>query len=232
MKVVILCGGEGTRFKNNLTDSPKVMANIGNKPILWHIMRYYQHFGFNDFILCLGENKEAIINYFENDSSFGTVELVFTGNHTPTGGRVKLIENYIQREQFLVTYGDGLSNIDINKLVSFHKKHQKLATLSAIQPYSQFGVMTLNASDIVTDFMEKPKMRKWVNGGYFVFNKDIFDYLEMDKSIERSLFNTLVKKEELAAFKHDGFWKSMDTFKENIELNELWDGKKAAWKVW
>ena len=232
MKVVILCGGDGLRYINSTDNSPKVLARIGQHPILWHIMKYYQFYGYDDFVLCLGAYKEDVEAYIQTQQDFSRVALVDTGKNTPTGGRIKAIESLIESDNFLVTYGDGVSNVDLPALIDYHLHHDKIATLTAIQPYNQFGLLTLNDENTVQEFVEKPKLRDWINGGFFVFKKEIFTYLDKDQSLERSLFNTLVEQKDLVAFKHKGFWKSMDTFKENMEFNEFWSNNKAPWKLW
>jgi glucose-1-phosphate cytidylyltransferase len=232
MKVVILCGGESLRFKNAHFEESKVMAKIGEKPILWHIMQNYISFGFKDFILCTKDSDSEIATYFkkaENSKNI-TIEIIKTGEHTPTGGRVKLIEPLIKEDHFFVTYGDGLSNINISKLLDFHLEHKKIATLSAVKPRSQFGILKIEENNTVSEFLEKPKMLDWINAGFFVFSKTIFPYLELDQPMETSLFNKLPDLGELKAFKHHGFWKSMDTFKEKLEINEMCKNNKAPWK--
>lgn len=232
MEVVILCGGEGVRFKSTREDMPKVLARIGNRPILWHIMRYYRSFGHKKFMLCLGAHQESIREYFAGNTDDWQVELVDTGETTPTGGRIKRVEQYVKGDDFFATYGDGLSDVDLDALLAFHRSHGRAATLTAIRPFNQFGLMDMEEEGRVNRFEEKPRMTQYANGGFFVFNRKIFDYLEPDKPLETSLFTRLVSEGQLMAFKHEGFWKSMDTFKENMELNELWHSGRAAWKRW
>ncbi len=232
MQVVILCGGEGIRFRNYIEDIPKVLAKIGDMPILWHIMKYYQSFGHQDFILCLGSHHDQVKEIFENIDEEWSVTMVDTGERTPTGGRVKLIEKYVRTDDFFVTYGDGLSNVNLETLLNFHVGHGQIATMTAVRPHNQYGIIDLDASDSVINFKEKPRMTHYVNGGFFVFNKRIFSHLGLDENIETSLFMELVTKRELKAYTHTGFWKSMDTFKENMELNDLWISGKADWVNW
>lgn len=232
MKTVILCGGEGVRFRNNVLDVPKVLALIGNRPILWHILKYYRSFGHREFILCLGNNADEIRAFIDNTEEDWEVTAVDTGLNTPTGGRVKKIESYIDSDNFFVNYGDGLADVDLARLLNFHLGHGKTATLTAVRPFSQYGLMSLDGSDQVVNFEEKPRMTKYVNGGFFVFRRSIFNYLNEDEPIETSLFTKLVHERELMAFRHEGFWKSMDTFKENVELNQMWQGKAARWVRW
>ena len=232
MKVVILCGGKGTRMGKDLQGLPKAMITIGDKPIIWHIMKYYGHFGFNNFILCLGYKGEDIVKFFIKNSEFN-IQFVDTGVDTDTGGRIKKVEKHIDSDVFFATYGDGLADINIKSLLRFHLKHKKIATLTAVRPHSTFGIVGINSdSGMVTHFDEKPVLDHWINGGFFVFNKEIFGYLEENDILERHSFTRLLKDKQVCAFKHKEFWKCMDTYKDNLELNELWKQKKAYWKVW
>jgi glucose-1-phosphate cytidylyltransferase len=232
MKVVILCGGKGTRMGKDLQGLPKAMIPIGNKPIIWHIMKYYAHFGFNNFILCLGYKGQDIIKFFRKNSEFN-IQFVDTGLKTNTGGRIKRVQKHIDSDVFFATYGDGLSDINLKTLLRFHLKHKKTATLTAVRPRSTFGIVGIDSnSGLLTHFDEKPVLDHWINGGFFVFNKDVFKYIKNNDILERDSFSRLVKKRELVAYKHNGFWECMDTYKDNLELNELWKENKAYWKVW
>ncbi|HET6995261.1 MAG TPA: glucose-1-phosphate cytidylyltransferase [Chitinophagaceae bacterium] len=258
MKVVILAGGLGTRLTEETTVRPKPMIEIGGKPILWHIMKVYAHYGFNDFVICLGYKgyfiKEYFINYYLYNSDI-TVELgsnqmdvhyttsesfkvtlIDTGMDTNTAGRIKKIQKYTGNETFMLTYGDGLSNVNIDELVKFHKKQNKLATLTSIQLPGKFGTLKINDNKTVTHFQEKPPGDGvWINGGFFVLEPGIFDYLEGDVEYEQWEKKPLVKIAEdgqLGAFKHYDFWKGMDALRDKIELEELWQSGKAPWKIW
>jgi glucose-1-phosphate cytidylyltransferase len=230
MKVVILCGGKGTRMGND--ELPKALFTIGNRPILWHIMNIYAHYGFSDFILCLGYEGNKIRDYFAKIRNL-KITFVDTGLNTNTAGRISRIRNYIKEEDFLATYGDGLADIGLLRLVNFHKSHQKIATITAVKPCSPFGIVGIDShTNTVTHFEEKPVLDHWINGGFFVFNRKIFNYLDKDDVLEKDTFRRLVRDRQLCAFKHRGFWKCMDTYKDSLELNELWKKNTASWKVW
>ena len=233
MKAVILAGGYGTRISEESHLRPKPMIEIGGKPILWHILKIYSSYGINDFVICCGYKGEKIKEYFDNiDSTSWNIELVDTGLNTMTGGRLKRIQNSID-DTFCVTYGDGLSNVDINNLIAFHRKKKSVATLTATHPPERFGVLDLNG-DYVTEFHEKHSGESsWVNGGFFVFEPEIFDYLQDDSTVlERTPLETLAKENKLTAFKHSGFWYPMDTLRERKHLEKLWESQKAPWKIW
>ena len=233
MKAVILAGGYGTRISEESSLKPKPMIEIGGKPILWHILKIYSNYGINEFIICCGYKGNKIKEYFGNiDSTLWDVELVDTGLHTMTGGRLKRIQDHID-DTFCVTYGDGLSDIDINNLISFHREKKSLATLTAIHPPERFGVLNLSG-DYVTEFHEKHSGESsWINGGFFVFEPGIFDYLRDDSTVlEKTPLETLAKEKKLSAFKHDGFWYSMDTLRDKKHLENLWSSNKAPWKTW
>lgn len=256
MKVVILAGGFGTRLSEETEIKPKPMVEIGEKPILWHIMKIYSHYGFNDFIICLGYKgyviKEYFLNYFIHMSditvnlSDGKVEvhnnysdpwkvtLVDTGLYTMTGGRIKRIKDYVNNETFMLTYGDGVGDIDIKKLIDFHKSHGKIATVTAVQPSGRFGAIKMDEESNVISFVEKPAGDgAWINGGFFVLEPEVFDYIDGDSTVwERDPLENLAKDGELAAFKHTGFWKPMDTLRDKKELEKLWQSGKAPWRVW
>ena len=232
MKAVILCGGKGTRMGKDLQGLPKALMLIGDKPIIWHIMKYYAHFGFNDFVLCLGCKGKDIVRYFHKNKEF-KIKFVDTGIETNTGGRIKMVERYIDSEKFFATYGDGLANINLDSLLKFHTEHRKIATLTAVRPYSSFGIMGIDFhSSLITHFEEKPILDHWINGGFFVFNKEVFGYLKENDILEKDTFERLVKIHQAVAYKHRGFWECMDTYKDNLKLNDLWLSKKAPWALW
>lgn len=256
MKVVILAGGFGTRISEESHLKPKPMVEIGDMPILWHIMKYYSSFGFNDFIICLGYKqyviKEFFADYFlhTSDVTFDLatnemkvlnkngenwkVTLIDTGLNTMTGGRIKRVLDYIEEDDFFLTYGDGLSNVDLNKLLEFHKSHKKIATITTVSVASMKGVLETNEDDLVTSFREKDETDDAIiNGGYMVLNKKIKDYIEGDKTaLEKEPFATLAKNRELMSFRHKGFWQCMDTQREMKYLIDLWEKGNAPWKVW
>ena len=233
MKAVILAGGYGTRISEESYLKPKPMIEIGGKPILWHILKTYSKYDVNEFVICCGYKGEQIKEYFTKlDSTSWDIQLVDTGLDTLTGGRLKRIQDHID-DTFCVTYGDGLSDIDISRLISFHKEKKVLATLTAIHPPERFGVLNLSG-DYVTEFHEKHSgMDSWINGGFFVFEPGIFDYLQDDSTIlEKTPLETLAKEKKLAAFKHDGFWYPMDTLRDKKHLENLWTSNNAPWKIW
>ena len=233
MKAVILAGGYGTRISEESYLKPKPMIEIGGKPILWHILKTYSKYDVNEFVICCGYKGEQIKEYFTKlDSTSWDIQLVDTGLDTLTGGRLKRIQDHID-DTFCVTYGDGLSDIDISRLISFHKEKKILATLTAIHPPERFGVLNLSG-DYVTEFHEKHSgMDSWINGGFFVFEPEIFDYLQDDSTIlEKTPLETLAKEKKLAAFKHNGFWYPMDTQRDKKHLENLWSSNNAPWKIW
>ena len=256
MKTVILAGGLGTRLSEETVVKPKPMVEIGGFPILWHIMKMYSSFGFDDFVICLGYKgymiKEYFVNYCmhmsditvdlcRNDVQFHSnaadpwrVSLVNTGENTLTGGRVKRIRDYIGNETFLLTYGDGVADIDIAALVNFHKQHGKIATVTAVQAPGRFGSLDLYDGSSVRAFMEKPKGDgTWINGGFFVMEPEIFDYLEGDRtSLEREPLEQMAANNQLMAYLHHGYWQPMDTLREKNQLEELWSLGKAPWRMW
>jgi glucose-1-phosphate cytidylyltransferase len=234
MKVVILAGGLGTRISEESDTQPKPMIKIGEMPVLLHIMKIYSYYKINEFIICLGYKGDVIKKFFSNyDSAPWNVQLIDTGLDTMTGGRIKRIQEHID-DTFCVTYGDGLSDVNINNLISFHKEKKSLATLTAIHPPERFGVLNLSG-DYVSKFHEKHTSKSsWINGGFFVFEPEVFDYLQDgDMTIlERAPLETLSKEQKLTAFKHNGFWFPMDTLSDKRYLENLWNTKKAPWKVW
>ena len=234
MKCVILAGGYGTRISEESNLKPKPMIEIGKKPILWHIMKIYSHYKINDFIICGGYKGEMIKEYFsKSDFSPMNIEVIDTGLDTMTGGRLKRIQNKID-DTFCLTYGDGVSDVNISQLISFHKEKKSIGTLTAIHPPERYGVLNLSEDNVI-EFQEKHKRESsWINGGFFVFEPTIFDYLSnRDETIlERAPLENLAKDKKLTAFKHNGFWQSMDTLRERKLLEELWETKKAPWKIW
>ena len=233
MKCVILAGGYGTRISEESHLKPKPMIEIGGKPILWHIMKIYSNYDINEFVICCGYKGEKIKEYFSNTNSAPwNVELVDTGLDTMTGGRLKRIQNHIDGT-FCATYGDGLSDIDINNLISFHREKKSVATLTAAHPPERYGILSLNG-DYVTEFHEKHSGESsWINGGFFVFEPEIFDYIHDDSTIlEKSPLETLAKENKLTAFKHNGFWHPMDTLREKNHLEKLYRSGNIPWKTW
>lgn len=256
MKVVMLAGGFGSRISEGSDLKPKPMVDIGGKPILWHIMKYYSSFGFNEFIICLGYMQYVVKEYFSDyylhnsDVEFDLKEncmkvldnrvepwkvtLVDTGLNTMTGGRIKRIEKYVGNEPFMLTYGDGVSNVDINKLLEFHKNHGKIATLTAVNFGQSKGTLDFEKDGQIKAFREKEDQDgEIINGGYMVLNPEIFKYLDGDNCVfEKEPFQKLTKEGQLMGYKHDGFWQCMDTQREKKQLEELWASGKAPWKVW
>ena len=233
MKCVILAGGYGTRISEESHQKPKPMIEIGGKPILWHIMKIYSAHKINDFIICLGYKGNQIKEYFDKfDFTPWNIQLVDTGENTMTGGRLKRTQDRID-DTFCATYGDGVSNIDINRLISFHKEKKSLVTLTAVHPPERFGVLNVSG-DYVTEFHEKRSSEhSWINGGFFVFEPKIFDYLEDDSTVlEKTPLETLAKERQLISFKHNGFWYPMDTLRDKNHLEKLWASEKAPWKIW
>ena len=257
MKVVLLAGGLGTRLSEETVLRPKPMVEIGGSPILWHIMKIYAAHGFNEFVICLGYKgyiiKEYFANYFlhQSDVTFDMKEnkmeihnsqaepwkvtLVDTGFDTMTGGRVKRVKKYLNNEPFLLTYGDGVGSVNIREVVDFHKKNNRLLTVTAVQPSGRFGALNIaEDSDSVISFMEKPKGDgAWINGGFFVCQPEVLDYIAEDKTIfEKEPLENIALDNQMAAYKHSGFWKPMDTLRDKQELENLWDSGKAPWKNW
>ncbi|AFS80015.1 glucose-1-phosphate cytidylyltransferase [Candidatus Nitrosopumilus koreensis AR1] len=232
MKAVILAGGLGTRISEETKVKPKPMVEIGGKPILWHIMNRYALFGMKEFIVCSGYKKEKIIEFFEDEKNFPedwNIKIIDTGLDTMTGGRLKQIKKYCT-ETFCFTYGDTLNDLDISKLIEFHHKNKKIATVTACQPPGRFGVLEIE-NEVVTKFMEKPKGdNNWVNGGYFVLEPKIFDYIENDLTIfEETPMKELVQNGQLVAYKHSGFYQPMDTMNDKNRLEKMWINNEALW---
>lgn len=256
MKVLLLAGGFGTRLSEETDIRPKPMVEIGGKPILWHIMKMYSHYGFNEFVVLLGYKsyyvKEYFANYFlhqsdvtidiatnqmevhNNTSEPWKITLLDTGLHTMTGGRVRRAKDYIGNETFMLTYGDGVSDVDMDKLLAFHRKHGKSITMTSVQPEGRFGALDTDADLRVRSFMEKPKGDgSWINGGFFVCEPNVLDYITGDETIfERDPLENLANEGELYTYRHEGFWKCMDTLRDKQQLNEMWDSGKAKWKTW
>jgi glucose-1-phosphate cytidylyltransferase len=256
MKVVILAGGLGTRLSEETVAKPKPRVEIGDRPILWHIMKIYSQHGFNDFIICLGYKGYMIKEYFSNytlHQSDVTVDLknnkidilnnqtepwrvtlVDTGVNTMTGGRIKRIRNHVGDQPFLLTYGDGVADIDINKLVRFHKEKGKYCTLTAVQPSGRFGALDIIDGDMVENFLEKPKGDgAWVNGGFMVCDPKVFDYIQNDSTVwEKEPLEQIAAESQLAAYKHEGYWKPMDTVRDKVELDAAWREGNPKWKIW
>ena len=255
MKVLILAGGYGTRLSEETDMKPKPMVTIGQMPILWHIMKHYSSHGFNEFVILLGYRgyyiKEFFSNYFlhsndvtidlkkndiifhNNESEPWKITLLDTGLDTMTGGRIKRVSKYVNNERFLLTYGDGLSNINIKELVSFHEDKEKLLTMTAVQPIGRYGAISID-NDLVESFIEKPRENgSWINGGFFVCEPNIFDYIEGDNTIfEEDPIRNLVMDHQVAAFQHKGFWGFMDTLRDKLLLNQMWEKNEAPWKNW
>jgi len=253
MKTVILCGGLGTRLREETEFRPKPMIMIGDKPILWHIMKLYSRYGYNDFILCLGYKGEVIKNYILEydlvnsdftirlgtkeitrhsifyDESDWQVTLADTGNGTLTGGRVKKIEKYIDEDTFIVTYGDGLSNINLRELIKFHRDKGKIATVTGVRPVARFGELSVDG-DLVKTFSEKPQIESgWISGGFFVFERKIFDYLDEECMLERAPLEKLAQENQLAVYKYSGYWRCMDTYRDLEALNQEWASGRPGW---
>jgi glucose-1-phosphate cytidylyltransferase len=233
MKAVILAGGLGTRISEETKSKPKPMIKIGNKPILWHIMKCYAAYGINEFIICCGYKGNIIKDYFKENKTPWELKLVNTGLKTMTGGRLKKVEKYLDNDTFCFTYGDTLNDLNIKKLIAFHKSKKKLATVTACNPPEKYGVLKLQ-KDKVSEFKEKPKRKKeWVNGGFFVLEPNVFDHIKDDKTIwEKDPMKKLVRMNQLVAYRHNGFYQPMDTMNDKKKLDKMWKEKNASWKVW
>jgi glucose-1-phosphate cytidylyltransferase len=230
MKVIILAGGFGTRLSEYTSTIPKPMIHVGNKPILHHIMQFYANFGHTDFYIALGYKGEVIKKYFSNIDSDWKINLIDTGANSMTGGRVKRLQKIIGKETFMLTYGDGLSDININDLVSFHKNHGKMVTISAVRPPARFGALKLKDSEVVS-FKEKSQLTEsWINGGFFVMEPNFFEMLSSDETVlEKEPLEKVVSMKELVAFKHEGFWQCMDHKLDKDLLDEMCNKKEAPW---
>jgi len=255
LKAVILCGGLGTRLSEKTTDVPKPMVNIGESPMLWNIMKIYEAYGINEFVIALGYRGDVIKDYFLNYRNRAsnltvqlgtgqttikggpcedwTVHLLDTGMDTQTGGRVKQAAEYIGNEPFMLTYGDGVASVDIQHLLAFHQKSGRIGTVTAVRPPARFGGLSFEG-DLVSEFIEKPQIGEgWINGGFFVLQPEIVKYIEGEATIfEREPLEQLVEEQQLGAFRHEGFWQCMDTLRDVRFLNRLWQGGNAPWKVW
>ncbi|MBI2654836.1 NTP transferase domain-containing protein [Candidatus Woesearchaeota archaeon] len=227
MQVVVLCGGKGTRLSEYTEEIPKPLIEIGPKPILWHLVQMYKSFGHKDFIFCLGYKGNKIKDYFKGEKGIN-IEFVDTGLETNKAERILKARHLIKDNDFFVTYGDDLSDVNINALYKFHKKNNKIATLTAVNLESPFGILELNKNEVV-GFREKPKLDKFMNGGFYVFNKKIFKYIKKGYDLEKDVLREMAKAKQIAAFKHSGFWKSMNTLKDVIELNELYKKGQLKW---
>jgi len=258
MDVVILCGGQGARMREETEYRPKPMVEVGGRPLLWHIMRLFGHHGLTRFVLCLGYKGSMIKDYFldyeahtrdctvtigrqrevcyhgETDPFEFSVTLADTGQETLTGGRVKRVERYVGADTFMVTYGDGLSDVDIGRLLAFHHAHGKLATVTAVRPLSRFGLLAIDDESRVTRFAEKPRVEGWINAGFFVFDRRVFDYLDGGdlQSLEASPLERLAADGQLMAYRHDGWFFAVDTYRDFLQVNEFWKSGTAPWKVW
>jgi len=255
MKVLLLAGGFGTRLSEETDIRPKPMVEIGGKPILWHIMKIYSQYGFNDFVILLGYKgyyiKEYFANYYlhqsnvtfdmkngqmevhNNSSEPWKVTLLDTGLDSMTGGRIKRAKEFIGNKTFMLTYGDGVSNVNIKELLSFHQKNKTKVTMTAIQPAGRFGALDIN-SNLVKEFVEKPAGDgNWINGGFMICEPEVLDLIESDSTVfEQYPLQTLAEESQLSAYKHEGFWQCMDTLRDKIALNDMWNENKAPWKVW
>lgn len=254
MKVLILAGGFGTRLSEETIVKPKPMVEIGDKPIIWHIMKIYASYGFKDFVVLLGYKgymiKEYFANYFvhRNDVSINLhdntitplsnheedwkVTLIDTGANSMTGGRVKRAQSIVGNEPFLLTYGDGVANINIKDSVDFHQKHKKLISVTAVQPEGRYGILNISDENTVSGFLEKPK-DSWINAGFFVCQPEVFDFIQNDSTVfEEAPLESLAKAGQMKAFKHHGFWHAMDTLRDKNKLNSMWESGNAPWKVW
>ena len=254
MKVVILAGGAGTRLGEDTEVRPKPMVEIGHRPILWHIMQHYSHYGFRDFVVCLGYRGEYIKRYFSEELAMASdlsidfarnqvdvleteradwrVTLVDTGQTTETAGRLLRVRKYLDDGPFLMTYGDGLSDVNLHDLVTTHEREGRLATITAVHPPARFGKLNVVGNTVVA-FDEKPQMSEgWINGGFFVLEQGVFDYIPGDVDWAHEPLEDLAKAGELSAYQHGGFWQCMDTQREKVLLNELWDSGDAPWKLW
>jgi glucose-1-phosphate cytidylyltransferase len=257
MKAVLLAGGLGTRMREETEFRPKPMVEIGGRPVLWHIMKVLGQQDITDFVICTGYKSEFIKNYFTNygevnsdftltlgdkssieyhgahDESDWTVTVADTGASTMTGGRIKRIQKYVDGETFLCTYGDGIADIDLEALLAFHKSHGKIATMTAVQPSSRFGVLDFDDAGSIDQFKEKPQVEGWINIGYFIFEPEIFDYLGDDTTVlEQSPLHRLAEEGQISAYRHTGFWEPMDTYREALMLNEMWESGSAPWRTW
>jgi len=255
-KVVILCGGLGTRLREETEYRPKPMVEIGGRPVLWHIMKLFAHHGLTEFVLCAGYRGQMIKDYFLNYEARNSdltvtlgdhesvrfhgshvetgweVTIADTGESTQTGGRVKRIERYLDDDTFIVTYGDGLADVNITALLAHHRAHGKLATITTTRPVSRFGIVDLGEANVVESFREKPQVDDWVSSGFFVFERAVLEGLDPDCILEREPLERLASAQQLVAYRHDGFWQPMDTYREFLMLSDMWEAGGAPWAVW
>ena len=234
MKIVILAGGLGTRLSEETKLIPKPMVEIGKKPMLWHIIKYYRSYGFKEFIIASGYKSKIIEKYFKKNFLDVRVKVINTGKYSLTGHRIYRLKKILQKETFMLTYGDGLSNINIKNLINHHKRNKKLATISIVRPPARWGAVKLKNNDVKSFEEKNNKNEGWVNGGFMVFEPEVFNYFnnKINSVLERDVFNLLIKDRNLSAFKHNDFWQCMDTLREKTILNKLWESNKAPWKVW
>jgi len=228
---IILCGGIGTRLKEETEFKPKPMVKIGEKPLLWHIMKIYSHYGFNDFVIALGYKGEMIKEYFSNnnDDNFN-LTMVDTGQESLTGERVRRLKEYIKDDIFMLTYGDGVADINIKELLEFHKKQNTLATITGVHPRHKYGLVKIDGNNLVKEFYQKPTLPDVINGGFMVLSKKVFDYIKKDSMIE-DMFLPLIQKKQLSVYRHNSFWFAVDTYKEYEDLNKIWQDD-PKWKIW
>jgi glucose-1-phosphate cytidylyltransferase len=233
-EVAILCGGRGTRLQEHTREIPKPLVEIGGRPILWHVIQIYAAQGFRSFLLCTGYRGEMIEQFVKGESwPEGTaVTCLDTGLETPTGGRLHLVRDRIDGRPFCATYADGVADIDLDALVREHTRSGRTATMTVVQPELQFGVTELDDDGKVHGFREKPKSQHWINGGFFCFEPAVFDYLDEDSVLERTPLERLAAEGELNGYRHTGFWECMDTYKDAVQLNDLWEQERPPWKVW
>jgi glucose-1-phosphate cytidylyltransferase len=232
--VVILCGGRGTRLQEHTREIPKPLVEIGGRPILWHVIQIYAAQGFKSFLLCTGYRGEMIEDFVQATTWPDRVGIscVDTGPDTPTGGRVLLVKDRVDSHPFFATYADGVADIDLAALAQSHLEAGRTATMTVVQPELQFGVTELDDNGLVRGFKEKPRSQHWINGGFFCFEPDVFDYLEEDSVLERDPLERLAAEGRLNAYRHTGFWECMDTYKDSVQLNDLWERERPPWKVW
>ena len=233
MKAVILAGGRGTRLSEETQMRPKPMLKIGEKPALWHIMKIFSHFNINDFVICCGYKGEIIKEYFENISEKWNIDLVDTGLDTMTGGRIKRIQKYIDNKRFFLLYGDDLKSVNIPELLNFHIKNKKLVTVTAAQPPGRFGILKLDEDNVIEMREKPPGDESWINGGYYVLEPEIFNYLSKDSDVwEGEPLHKLIKEKQVSAFKYNGIYQPLDTLRDKINLEKMWDDGNPYWKVW
>jgi glucose-1-phosphate cytidylyltransferase len=232
--VVILCGGRGTRLQEHTHEIPKPLVEIGGHPILWHVIQIYAAQGFRRFVLCTGYRGEMIERFVQSEAwpDGARINCVDTGADTPTGGRVHLVKDRLDGQPFCATYADGVADIDLAALVRSHSESRRTATMTVVQPELQFGVTELGENGLVRGFKEKPRSEHWINGGFFCFEPGVFEYLEEDSVLEQSPLERLAAEGRLNAYRHTGFWECMDTYKDAVQLNDLWQRERPPWKVW